>query len=288
MRQEERWVASRQVSLRLRLYEGAGSGAAAVIALHGMGTSVDVLRDAAPGFDPYERLAAEGFNVAALDWPGHGRSGGRKGHLTYRLAMEAVSDAVGAAVEEWDGPVGVFGTALGGVLGFYAALESDRIAAAACHNVLDLRDVHPVIQRARQGVLLPLAGQLRRWEALPGHVRVPTSAVIAPTDLASDPELVRVLRRHDQSVRSYDMGSLMSLFLTPEEKPAVEAQTTPVFVAVGTGDRVLPETPTRAFVSRLTCESQLWVLPGAGHQLWLEHPEALVPQAGQFLRKHLS
>ncbi|MPZ71848.1 MAG: alpha/beta fold hydrolase, partial [Nitriliruptorales bacterium] len=287
VRQEERWIASRQVPLRLRFYEGAGRGGPTVVALHGLGTAVDVLRDAVPGFDPFARIAAEGFNVVGMDWPGHGRSGGRRGRLTYRLAMDAVADAGDAAAREWGGPVGVFGTALGGVLGFYAALEDERVVAVACHNVLDLRDVHPVLQRTRQGLLLPLAGRLRRWEALPEYVRVPTSAVVAASDLAADPDLSRVLRRHDQSVRSYDMGSLTALFLTPEDKPAVEAQTTPTFVAVGTGDRVLPETASRAFVSRLTCESQLWVLPGGGHQLLLEHPEALVPQVAQFLRKHL-
>ena len=291
MRFDERWITSRQTSLRLRTYEGAGQGGPTVVVLHGLGTSVDVLRDALPGFDPYQRLASEQFNVVALDWPGHGRSGGPRGHLTYRMAMDAAAAAVEEANSIWDGPVALFGTAFGGVLAFYAALESTplvRVKAVACHNVLDLRDVRPVLQRTRQGVLLPVAGWLRRRERLPAAARIPTSAVVAPADLAADPDLSRVLRRHDQAVRSYDLGSLASLFLAPEDKPAIEAQTTPTFVAVGTNDRVLPETATRAFVSRLACERHLEVLPGGGHQLLLEHPEALVPQVTQFLRKYLT
>lgn len=288
MQQEERWITSRQTSLRLRAYGGAGDGGVTVVALHGLGSGVDVLRDALPGFDPYERLAAEDCNVVALDWPGHGRSGGRRGHLTYRMAMDAAASAVEAAAEWWGGRVGLFGAGFGGVLAFYAALETPRVGAVACANVLDLRDVRPVLQRYRQGVLLPLAGQLRRWEALPEKVRVPTAAVVAPADLAADPDISRVLRRHPQAVHSYDMASLVSLFLTPEDKPAVEAQTTPAFLAVGSNDRVLPETATRAFASRLSGEHELWVLPGGGHQLLLEHPEALVPQAAAFLRKHLT
>lgn len=287
MEQVEDWITSRQTSLRLRHYAGAGDGGPTVVALHGLGTAVDVLRDAIPGFDPYERLAAEGFNVVGMDWPGHGRSGGRRGRLTYRMAMDAAAATVDAAAQRWGGTVGLFGTALGGVLGFYAALETPQVAAVACHNVLDLRNVRPVLQRTRQGVLLPLAGQLQRWEALPQRVRIPTAAVVAPVDLAGDPEVSRVLRRHDQATRTYDMGSLVSMFLTPEDKPAIEAQTTPTFVAVGSGDRVLPETHTRAFVSRLSGPSQLWVLPGGGHQLWLEHPEALVPEVAAFLHQHL-
>ncbi len=290
MQQLERWITSRQTSLRLRTYEGAGVGGPTVVLLHGLGTSVDVLREAVPGFDPYQRLAAEQFNVVALDWPGHGRSGGRRGRLTYRMAMDAAAAAVEEANRLWDAPVALFGTAFGGVLAFYAALESTplvKVMAVAAHNVLDLRDVRPVIQRTRQGVLLPSAGWLRRRGALSDELRIPTSAVVAPADFAADPELSRALRRHEQAVRSYDMGSLASLFLVPEDKPAIEAQTTPTFVAVGSNDRVLPETATRAFVSRLTCESELWVLPGGGHQLLLEHPEALVPQVAQFLHAHL-
>ena len=288
MHQQERSISSRQVTLRLRTYDGAGQGGPTVVALHGLGAGVDVVRDASPGFDPYERLAQEGFNVAALDWPGHGRSGGRRGRLTYRLAMDAAATAVDAAEEEWGGRVGLFGAGFGGVLAFYVALETPRVAAVACSNVLDLRDIRPVLQRWRQGVLIPLAGWLRRWEALPQRVRIPTSVIVAPADLAADPDVSRVLRHSPASVTSYDMDSLVSLFLTPEDKPAIEAQTTPTFVAVGTEDRVLPETPTRAFVSRLSGESELWVLAGGGHQLWLEHAEALVPQVGGFLRKHLT
>lgn len=287
MQAQDRWITSRQTSLRLRTYEGAGQGGPTVVVLHGLGTSVDVLRDAVPGFDPYARLATEGFNVVGMDWPGHGRSGGRRGRFTYRIAMDAAAAAAEAGAETWGGQVALFGTALGGALAFYAALESARVDAVACHNVLDLRDVRPVLQRARQGVLLPLAGQLRRWEALPEHIRVPTAAVVAPGDLAADPALSRRLRRHPQSVRSYDMGSLVSLFLAPEDKPAIPAQTTPTFIAVGSGDRVLPETATRAFASNLTCDHQLEVLPGGGHQLLLEHPEALIVQVAGFLRTRL-
>ena len=285
--QAEQWLTSRQTSLRLRTYAGAGPTGPAVVALHGLGTGVDVLREAVPGLDPYERLAAQGFNVAALDWPGHGRSGGRRGGLDYRSAMAAAATAADWAAEAWGGPVGLVGTALGGVLAFYAALEDDTVAAVVCHNVLDLRDVRPVIQRSRQGVLLPLAGRLRSSQRLMERVRIPTLAVVAATDLTADPQLSRRLRRHPQWVGSYDLASLVSLFVTPGDKPGLTAQTTPTLIAVGSEDRVLPETPARAFASHLTCEVQTWILPGGSHQLWLEHPDAFVATAASFLHTHL-
>lgn len=282
------WATSRQTAVRMAAYD-RDPGAPAIVVLHGLTTGIDVLRDVVPGVDPFQRLADEGFNVLAVDWPGHGRSGGARGHLTYRLAIEATAAAVTAAHERWDVSVGVFGTALGGVLAFYAALEEPGIAAVACHNVLDLRDVRPVLQRWRQGLLLPAAGAVARQLAFAQQRRVPVpaAAVVAPSDMASDPALARALRRHPQAVTRYDLAGLASIFLAPEDKPDIAAQRTPTFVAVGSADRVLPETTARAFVSRLTCEHALWALPGGGHQLPLEHPEALFPAVAAFLRSHL-
>lgn len=290
MEAQELWTESDETSLRLLAYEGVGPGGPSVVALHGLVTGVDVLRGAVSGFDPYARLADEGLNVLALDWPGHGRSGGRRGHLTYRAAMAAAAAAAACARERWQAPVGLFGTALGGVLAFYAALESNDIGAVACHNVLDLRDVRPVLQRARQGALLPAAAAVRRRLPVERQeaIKLPAAAVVAMADLADDPMLSRALRRHPQSVHWYTLAGLGSILLTPEDKPDVSAQAVPTFIAIGSNDRILPETTTRAFSSRLTVESELWVLPGGGHQLFLEHPEALLPAAAGFLRRHLT
>lgn len=283
------WASSREAALRMLAYDAAGHGGPSVVVLHGLETGVDVLRHAVPGFDPYRAIAAHGFNVLALDWPGHGRSGGRRGHLTYRLAMEAAATAVEQASDRWSGPVGLLGTALGGVLAFYAALEDATPRAVVSHNVLDLRDVRPVLQRARQGTLLPAAAWLRQRLDPDRQARmpIPATAVVADVDLASSPALVQALRRHPQSVRRYDLAGLGSILLAPEDKPDIAAATTPVLIAVGANDLVLPETATRHFVSRLTCPNELWVLPGGGHQLLLEHPGAFVPRAAAFLHAHL-
>lgn len=291
MRTAEVWATSRQTELRMLAYDGAGPGGTAVVVLHGLGTGVDVLREAVPGLDPYRRLAEQGLNVLALDWPGHGRSGGRRGHLTYRLAMEAAATAVEQAHSRWSGPVALLGSAFGGVLAFYAALEEPAtVSAVVCHEVLDLRDVRPFMQRGRQQMLLPALAWLQRRFGLDGlsALALPAVALVAWTDQAGDPELAARLRGHPQAVRRYDVASLRSMLLTPEDKPAIRAQKVPTLVAVGSRDRVLGETYARAFASRLTCEHEVWVLPGGGHQLLLEHPDAFLPAVEKFVTAHAS
>jgi pimeloyl-ACP methyl ester carboxylesterase len=285
---EERWTTSRQTALRLLAYDGP-AGAPAVVVLHGLGVGIDPLRAVVPGLDPYARLAEEGLSVLALDWPGHGRSGGRRGRLTYRLAMEAVAAAVDVAVARWDAPVGLLGMGLGGVLAVYAGIEEDRVGAVVANGVLDLRYVRPGLLRRRQGALLPAAGWLRR-QLPPGSQRavpVPVAGILADADLAAAPSVRAGLRRHPQAVRTYDLEALGSILLAPEEKPDLAAARRPLLIAVGGNDRALPVTAARRVASQLTCDHEVWVLPGGGHQLVLEHPDAFAPRAAAFLRGRL-
>jgi alpha-beta hydrolase superfamily lysophospholipase len=285
---EERWLTSRRTALRTLGWDGP-DGAPAVVVLHGLTVGTDVLRSAVPGRDPYQRLAAEGLHVLALDWPGHGRSGGQRGRLTYRLAMDSVAAAVEAARTRWRAPVGVLGMGLGGVLGFYAGLEEDGIGAVVCNGVLDLRNVRPALHRARQGALLPTAGLLRRLLPAAAHAAIPlpAGAVVAGVDLAGDAMVRRAIRQHPQRVSSYDLDGLGSIMLAGEEKPDIAAARSPTLIAVGSNDRAMPETAARHFASRLTCEHELWVLPGGSHQLLLEHGDAFAPVAARFLHRHL-
>lgn len=284
------WADSRMTSLRLAAYPATGPGTATqpdrptLVVLHGLGTGVDVLREAVPRFDPFATLAARGFNVLALDWPGHGRSGGARGHLSYRLAMESAATAIDVAQQTFGGPVVLVGLAIGGTLACYAAIEDDRVAAVVSHGLMDLRDIRPVLRRTRQRILLPLAALARRRLPDPStrRVRLPLAAVIASTDRAFDPRLARRLDSHPQSVRHYDLQALGSILLTPEDKPSLAALTTPTLVLVGGHDVIAPATAVHAASSQVPGLKELWVLPAAGHELLLEHPHATLSKIQSF------
>ena len=188
MHDAELWTEARGSSVRLRALD-PGRGPAVVV-LHGLVTSVDGLRQAVPGLDPYAALAGEGLRVLAVDWPGHGRSGGPRGLLGYRLAMETVAEAVAVARARWDAPVGVLGTGLGGTLAFYAGLEGVGGDAVVAHTVLDLRDLRPVLRRPRQQTLLPLVARARAVMGEGLQPRTVAAEIDLDALLAAAPELV--------------------------------------------------------------------------------------------------
>ncbi len=288
MHVDELWAEARGTSVRVRALDpGAGP---AVVVVHGLVTSVDGLRSAVPGLDPYAALAAQGLRVLAVDWPGHGRSGGPRGLLTYHHAMETVAEAVGLARARWDVGVGVLGTGLGGTLAFYAGLEGVGGEAVVAHTAMDLRDVRSVLHRSRQQALLPLASRLRGWagEGVQRAVALPARLVVSRADFAADPELRDRLWGHPQAVRRYPVAGLGSILLAPDEKPDVAAQRVPVLIAVGSEDRTVAPTAARVVATRCSGDAQIWTLPGAGHQLLLEHHRAAVPRMAAFLHEHLA
>lgn len=287
---EDRWTHAAGVALRVRCYDPPDEPTASAVVLHGLVTGVDPLRSARAGLDPFARLAGEGLAVAALDWPGHGRSGGRRGALSYRGAMDAIAAAVELAQNRWPGPVGLVGLGLGGALALYGGIEDRRIGAVVAHGAFDLRDVSAVPTRGRGRHLAGLVARLRRQT--PGgfarRVRVPARWILAPGQLAGDPGTAARLWRNPQAVRAYPLEPLAGLLFEPADKPDLAASRAPALLAAGTADPVQPPAAVRRVSARLSGPHRTWLLPGGGHQLLVDHPEASIPAFAAFLREHLA
>ncbi len=284
------WIDAQGVSLRLRWYEPSGGvpAAPAVLVLHGLVTGVDPLRQARRGIDPFARLAAAGAPVAALDWPGHGRSGGRRGWLDYPGAMRAVSAAISAAQERWHRPVVLLGVGLGGTLALYGGIEDRRVSAVVAQSPIDLRDVRAASARLPAQALLPTAARARRW--LDGRVDglpVPVGLLLDRAALSEHRRTALRLWRHPQAVRRYPLGALGELLLEPADKPDVAAARAPTLLVAGTADRTTPATMLRRVAGRLTAPHATWQLPGGSHQLLLDHPDALCAAVASFLRRRV-
>src|SRR5256712_6049881 len=108
------------------MYEAAAARAA-VLALHGWADHAGRWRDVG------ERLCAAGYSTYILDLRGHGRSGGRRGHLSRFSQLLGDLQAFRRVVRlRTDRPQLLLGTSFGGLvaLRYLETQPSDPIAAA--------------------------------------------------------------------------------------------------------------------------------------------------------------
>jgi pimeloyl-ACP methyl ester carboxylesterase len=279
------WITSRNLGLRLTIRD-AGSGAPVVVFVHSIGMYGGSFGGAIGGVDFLGALCDEGLTVVALDLQGHGMSEGRRGHVPFLSAMQNISETVGFVAERFGGSIGIAGSGLGAFLALYAALEDERIAAAACHTIADLRSIDAFEPRMRGRVVASLAGRVRRLDAVAPFIRVPLRALYSPAYVFEDDKNLAHWRADKRSVWSYSFDTLASIFLSPDEKPALEALDKPVYVITGDSDRVVPLAGQEEAVARLG-NAELFVLGGAGHMLPLEHCGQTAPRMAEFLRKVL-
>src|SRR5204863_31626 len=78
------------------------------------------------------RLCDEGFNVVAIDRPGHGLSEGRRGDCSIDQILDLVEASVAYARRRFGGPVALAGSSLGGIIGWYALTREPDVEAVVC------------------------------------------------------------------------------------------------------------------------------------------------------------
>ncbi len=79
-------------------------------------------------------LSEAGFNIVAIDRPGHGFSDGRRGDCSVEDVKELMPIVIEYATQTYNASIGLFGTSLGGITTFYLLPDLDGIKSAICHN----------------------------------------------------------------------------------------------------------------------------------------------------------
>lgn len=257
----------------LRILE-AGDGPETVVFLHGLGARADRWRE------NLDVLAAEGYHVFALDFPGHGfshKSGGQEHSVpSYaRLVGTFVRD-VGAV-----GSTTLVGTSLGGHVAATAALaDPAAYRAVVLIGPVGLRELGPevraaiaasIVDTSVAGVRRKLAGVLYDQARMtPEWVR--EEHMINSSPGAAD-ALAAIARYFADDVDQDVLG---------EQGVRALASAVPTLFVWGKADRIIPLSVADE-VERLLGVSVVRI-PSAGHLPYLENPREFNQALLEFLQ----
>lgn len=212
----------------------------------------------------YEKLIKmlndAGFAVHTFDWPGHGRSGGKRGHATVEQAMKIIDEIAGEIEEK---PF-LFGHSLGGLTVIrYAETRPDSIRGVVASS--------PALARSPKtpGFMVWLAKVL--GTVAPG---ITMSNGLDPGLLSRNPEAVERYIS-DPLVHDRISAALGKSVFDNMEKAHREAERirVPVLILVGTGDLITPPEGARRLFEKLGVEDKtLKEFEGAYHEIF-EDPE---------------
>jgi alpha-beta hydrolase superfamily lysophospholipase len=183
-----------------------------------------------------------GIHAIGLDRPGHGLSGGRRGHAPIEVTIDAIEQARDYARERFGGKVGLVGHSFGGIIAWYALTRQQPIAdAVVCAGSI----AHPHVLPTRQARLR--APVVRRLARIAPH-RTLSIKKLAPFEhVALDPDILRFFEREDDDVWCwrYTLSSLASFleFAPQRDWDVVEI---PTLVLAGSANRMTDEASIRA------------------------------------------
>ncbi|GAB6135065.1 alpha/beta hydrolase [Thermococcus prieurii] len=212
----------------------------------------------------YGRLIRElneaGFAVYTFDWPGHGKSPGKRGHTSIEEAMEIIDYIIAELGEK---PF-LFGHSLGGLTVIrYAETRPNRIRGVVASS--------PALAKSPEtpGFTVSLAKFLGK--VAPGVV---LSNGIKPELLSRNKDAVRRYVEdplvHDRISAKLGRSIFVNMELAHLKAERIEV---PVLLLVGTGDVITPPEGSRRLFERLkVSDKTLREFEGAYHEIF-EDPE---------------
>ena len=179
------------VTFYMQGWEPEGKPKAIVCLVHGLGEHSG--RYAHVG----EALNEAGYTLFGFDLRGHGRTGGRRGHIpSLDVLMQDIQQFIGFQKQNNPGlPVFLYGHSLGGLFTLAYALQYPEGLTGVIASSAGLRS--PILEQKGKVVLVKLLGSL-----LPGMI-IPTG--LTSDTLSRDPE---VIRKYDADPLVHDKTSL--------------------------------------------------------------------------------
>jgi alpha-beta hydrolase superfamily lysophospholipase len=216
-------------------------------------------------------LARRGYNVLAIDRPGHGLSGGDRGDCTVEEGIAVAAAALDYARAHLAGPVVLMGSSMGGLLTIFGLLKGLEPDLAIAHNF-----VYP-------GKLLSMRWRARWVASRRTRPYRLTELVRGFRRLSDDPAIAEYLRSESDpgvawTLSSRSVASLLG-FSAPAPRHAPDT-----LVLTGDRDRAIPAWATRFFTwwSGLP-RYRLVIVPDAGHLLFHDHLDRSVAVVADWL-----
>jgi pimeloyl-ACP methyl ester carboxylesterase len=217
-------------------------------------------------------LAFRGWNVLAADLPGHGRSGG-----TPLPTIGAMADWIHALVAAVGAPgVALVGHSMGSLVALEAAAcAPERVEALLLIGTAATMPVHPDLLAAAAANSQDAIDMVNLWgygyRAGLGGSAAPGVWMTGAGD--------SLLRRARPGVLHSDLAACNAYTTALEAAARVRA---PTAIVAGELDQMTPLKNARLLANAIA-GSALTVLPGAGHMLLAEEPDALLEVMGAHL-----
>jgi alpha-beta hydrolase superfamily lysophospholipase len=220
-------------------------------------------------------LARGGYDVLAIDRPGHGLSDGDRGDCTVDEAIAVSAAAIDHARSRWSRPVVLMGSSLGGLLTVFGMLRGLRPDLAVAHNF-----VYP-------GALLSMRWRAR-WIARRRARPYPLTELVHGFErLSADPAIAAYLTARSDPGGAWELSARSVASLFGFTAPAPRA-TPPTLLLSGDRDPAIPAWATRFFAWWSGLRGyEVRIVPQAGHLLFHDHLDRTVPLVTQWLDARL-
>ena len=218
---------------------------------------------------PARYFAHHGMNALAPDLPGHGRSAG--------APLESI-DAIAEWLFQWieascDGPVSLVGHSMGSLIALrFAATYPSRCARLALLGSIAPMPVAPALLAATQNARDKAHAMINQFSFAPAN-QLGASPLpgISLTGVNR-----RLMERAEAGVLHADMAACNAYASGLEDAARVRCPTT---LICGECDQMTPRkaaAPLQAALAKVQGGAHVIVLPGAGHAMMSEAPDALL------------
>ncbi|ASJ12748.1 alpha/beta hydrolase [Thermococcus thioreducens] len=205
-------------------------------------------------------LTDAGFAVYAFDWPGHGKSPGKRGHTSIEEAMNIID----GIIEEIGERPFLFGHSLGG-------LAVIRYAETRPYKIRGVVASSPALAKSPETPDFMVALAKFLGKIAPGIV---LSNGLDPKLLSRNPEAVKRYVEdplvHDRISARLGRSIFKNMELAHREAERIKV---PILLLIGTGDVITPPEGSRRFFEKLAVEDrEIREFKGAYHEIF-EDPE---------------